>query len=133
MTDNKNIIRRIYEESNNTGRLELLDQFVSDTFEGGVAAFRANVAQLLVGFPDIRFTIEDMIAEGDRVVARWTWEATHDGPFGGMAPTHRRITNSGIVIYQLRDGKVVRNWVEIDRLGTLQQIGAVPSRPAAAA
>ena len=109
MTNNKDIVRRIYEESINTGRLELLDQFVSDDFEGGVAAFRANVAPLLAGFPDIRFTIQDMIAEGDRVVARWTWEATHDGPFAGLALTHKRITNSGIVIYQLRDGKVVRN------------------------
>ena len=127
---NKEIARKIYEEAINAGRLELLDSFFADEYEGpdgtrGPAAFRATVAGLRTGFPDIRFTVEDLIAEGDRVAVRWSWQATHDGPFRGNAPTHKRVTNTGIVIYQFRDGKVIKNWLETDRLGALQQIGAV--------
>jgi len=128
MNNNKEVVRKVYEECINTGRLDGLDALVSGDYEGGVAAFRANVADLRTGFPDIRFTIEDIIAEGDRAVVRWRWEATHDGPFRGNAPTHKRVTNTGITIYQLRDSKIVKNWLETDRLGALQQMGAVPSR-----
>lgn len=133
---NKEVIRSLYEDTINTGRLEALSRIVSDDYTDGnggrgVAAFRENVAELRKGFPDIHFTIEDLIAEGDRVVIRWKWEATHDGPFRGIAPTHKRLNNTGIAIYQIRDGKVVRNWLESDRLGALQQLGVVPARPAA--
>lgn len=130
---NKEIVRSIYEDCINPGRLELLNQLVSVDYQGpdgdrGPSAFRANIAGLRAAFPDIRFTIEDLIAEGDRVVVRWKWEATHDGPFRGIPPTHKRATNTGIAIYQLRDGRIIRNWLEADRLGVLQQIGAVPAQ-----
>ena len=127
MNQNKEVVRKVYEECINTGRLDSLDALVSTEYAGGVAAFRANVAELRAGFPDIRFTIEDLVAEGDRVALRWTWVATHEGRFRGTAPTHKRVTNSGIMIYQLRDGRIVRNWLETDRLGVLQQLGVVPA------
>jgi predicted ester cyclase len=127
MTDNKTIVRKLYEDVINTGRLDDLDAYISADFDGGgLETFRTNVATLLAGFPDIHFTVEDLIAEGDRVAARWTWVATHGGTFRGIAPTQRRVTNSGIVIYQLRDGRIVRNWLETDRLGALQQLEAAP-------
>jgi steroid delta-isomerase-like uncharacterized protein len=132
---NKDLVRRIYEEAFNTGRLDVLDELVAGAYEApdgtsGAAAFRTNVADLRAGFPDIRFTIEDLIAEEDRVAVRWSWIATHRGAFRGVAPTGKRITNSGIAIYQLDDGKIVRSWLEADRLGALQQMGAAPA-PAA--
>ncbi|HEY0789054.1 MAG TPA: ester cyclase [Thermoanaerobaculia bacterium] len=132
----KDIVRHIYEDAINTGRLERFDELVAATYEApdgakGAAAFRANVAELRAGFPDIRFTIEDLIAEGDRVAVRWSWVATHRGTFRGIPPTGKRVTNSGIAIYQLREGKIVRSWLETDRLGALQQMGAAPA-PAAA-
>lgn len=126
---NQNLVRRIYEEAFNGGRLDILDELVADAYEApdggrGAAAVRTNIADIRAGFPDIRFTIEDLIAEGDRVVVRWSWVATHRATFRGIAPTGKRITNSGIAIYQLRDGKIVRSWLETDRLGVMQQLGA---------
>ena len=82
----------------------------------------------------MRFTIEDLIAEGDRVVVRWRWRATHAGTFNGHPATGKAVSNTGTVIYQLAGDKIVRAWLEADRLGVLQQIGAVAdtvSRPAA--
>ena len=74
----------------------------------------------------MKFTIEDLFADGDKVVLRWTWQATHSGSFRGFAPTGQRVTNTAIVIYRLLDGKVVESWLEADRLGVLQAIGVVP-------
>jgi predicted ester cyclase len=92
----------------------------------GPSGFAGNVDELRAGFPDIRFTVHDLVAEDDRVAVRWTWEATHAGTFRGWAPTGRRVTNSGNAIYQLAGGKIVRVWLETDRLGFFQQIGVIP-------
>lgn len=75
----------------------------------------------------LRFTLHDLVAERDLVALRWTWEATHTGTFRIWRPSGKRVTNSGIVIYQLEQGKVVRVWLETDRLGVLQQIGVIPA------
>lgn len=127
---NKQLMRAVYEDHINTGRLEPLADlvsadYVSPTGERGPASFLANIAELRAGFPDIRFTIDQLIGEADRVVVQWSWQATHTGTFRGVAPTGKRITNSGIAIYQLAGGKIVRNWLETDRLGALQQMGAL--------
>jgi predicted ester cyclase len=128
---NKQLIRTVYEDHINTGRLEPLADlvsadYVSPTGERGPAGFLANIAELRVGFPDIQFTIDQLIGEDDRVVVRWTWQATHTGTFRGVAPSGTHVTNSGIAIYQVVDHKIVRNWLETDRLGALQQMGALP-------
>jgi predicted ester cyclase len=128
---NKQVVRRIYEECINGHKLELLPELVSADYLGaqdgrGPSAFRSNIEELQTGFPDIRFTLHDLIAEGDRVAVRWTWKATHTGRFRSWAPSGRRVANSGIAIYELEQGKVVRVWLETDRLGALQQIGAIP-------
>jgi steroid delta-isomerase-like uncharacterized protein len=124
-------VRRLYEDAVNRADDALLAQLVHEDFEGldggrGPAAFARTVAGLRAGFPDLRFHVEDVVAQGDRVVVRWTWRGTHRGPFRGIAASGREVTNSGIVIYQLRDGRVVRAWLEADRLGVLQQLGALP-------
>jgi len=127
---NKQVVRRLYEDCINGNRPELLPELISDDFVGqggkGPSGFGSNIDSLRTGFPDVRFTVHDLVAEGDRVVVRWTWEATHTGTFQVWAPSGKRATNSGIAIYQLERGKVVRVWLEADRLGVLQQIGVIP-------
>jgi len=130
--DNKQIVRAIYEDHINGRQLDRLNGLFSTDYAGpqgqtGPSAFAANVASLLSGFPDIKFTLEDAIAEGDRVVVRWTWQGTHKGEFRGHAPTGKRARSTGTVIYQLKDGKITRSWLETDRLGVLQQIGIIPA------
>jgi predicted ester cyclase len=83
--------------------------------------------QLLRGFPDLQVTIEDdLIAEGDRVVARLTLMGTHAGPFAGRSGSGQLVCWSSIRIYRVAGGKVVETWAMQDRLGLLQQLGAVP-------
>lgn len=85
----------------------------------GLATFEA--------FPDLRRTVVDMVAEGDKVVARWTSEGTHNGPFMGMPPTGKMVTTSGITIFRFAGGRIVEEWSESDMVGMLQQVGAMPS------
>jgi steroid delta-isomerase-like uncharacterized protein len=82
---------------------------------------------MVVAFPDIDRTVEDLVAEGDKVVARWTARGTHTGDFQGLPPTGKVATSSGITIFRIADGKIVEEWSESDMLGLLQQIGAIPS------
>jgi predicted ester cyclase len=129
---NKQTVRRLYEECINGRRLELLPTLVGDDFVGaggerGASGLAGTIDELRTGFPDIRFSLEDLIAEGDRVTVRWTWEGTHKGPFRGIAPSLKPVTNAGIAIYQIRDDKIVRAWLQTDRLGVLQQIGVIPA------
>jgi steroid delta-isomerase-like uncharacterized protein len=77
-------------------------------------------------FPDLNRPVDDLIAEGDKVVARWRAEGTHTGSFQGVPPTGRRASITGITIFRLRDGKIVEEWGESDMLGLLQQVGALP-------
>jgi steroid delta-isomerase-like uncharacterized protein len=82
-------------------------------------------------FPDLERTIEDLVAEGDKVVARWTARGTHDGDFNGIPPTGKTAHSSGITIFRIADGRIVEEWAESDTLGLLQQVGAIPGGPPA--
>jgi steroid delta-isomerase-like uncharacterized protein len=82
---------------------------------------------MIAAFPDIERSIEDLVAEGDKVVARWTARGTHTGDFQGLPPTGKVATSSGITIFRIADGRIVEEWSESDMLGLLQQIGAIPS------
>jgi predicted ester cyclase len=77
-------------------------------------------------FPDIHETIEDMLAEGDRVVTRSTWRGTHQGAFLGIAPTGKQVSVTGIDISRVASGKFVEHWQAADNLGLLQQLGVIP-------
>ncbi len=81
-------------------------------------------------FPDTEFELNDLIEEGDKVAARITATGTHKGTLMGIAPTGKRVSISGIVITQFRDGKQVESWSSYDQLGMLQQLGVVPSMQA---
>lgn len=130
LKNNKLLVRRLYEDCINPGKTELLAQHIADDFVGspgdkGRAEFVSTTVALRTGFPDVRFEIEDLIAEGDRVAVRWKFQATHMGAFMGVPPSRKRVTQTGNVIYQVRDGKLIRAWIQVDRLGLLQQMGAI--------
>jgi steroid delta-isomerase-like uncharacterized protein len=79
-------------------------------------------------FPDGRTTIEDIVAEGDKVVTRWTFRGTHRAEFVGLAPTGQRVEMTGINIDRIANGRFVERWYEMDRLGLMRQLGAAPDR-----
>ncbi len=81
----------------------------------------------LAGFPDMRLAVEDVVAQGDRVAVRWTFVGTHEGEFFGSPPTGVRVRMSAIEVNRVVDGKIAEHWVELDQLGMLQQVGAIPS------
>jgi predicted ester cyclase len=130
-TDHRDRVTRIYTDCINQGRLELLPDLVSPDYVGpngerGPDGFRQIIEGLRAGFPDIRFAIEDARADGDRVIIRWRWQGTHLGNFRGIAPSKKQVSSTGIVIYQLTADRIVKSWLETDRLGVLQQVGAIP-------
>lgn len=124
-------VRRLFEEGFNQDRNEVVTALVSPDYvdaagERGPAAFGQVMIRLRGAFPDLHYTVDDVFAEGDRVAARWHWTGTHQGPFRGIAPTKRAVTNNGLAIFELRDGQIIKATLETDRLGFLQAIGAVP-------
>src|SRR3712207_716323 len=78
-------------------------------------------------FPDVQLSIEDQVAEGDKVVTRWIGSGTHQGEMMGIAPTGNRVRVTGITISRIEDGKIVEEWDNFDALGMMQQLGAIPS------
>ena len=78
------------------------------------------------GFPDLHITEEQFLAEGDKVVGRFVAQGTHQGEFMGVPATRKQITISGINIMRIADGKIVEHWVNLDAMGLMQQIGAIP-------
>ena len=133
--NNKEVVRRLYEQCLNQRNLQLLPDLVSDDFTGaqgekGAAAFGETLVPLINGFPDIQYTIEDLVGEGDKVIVRWKWQGTHTGIYNGFAPTGRVVTNEGMGVFNFKDGKIVSTTVQPDRLGFLQALGVLPANPA---
>jgi steroid delta-isomerase-like uncharacterized protein len=129
--ENKAIVRKLYEASFNTGNFELLKELFSEEYIGangqkGPEQLIDQIRALRTGFPDIRWNLEDMVAEGDKVVARSSWKGTHTGPFRDYNITRKAINNTAMALYQLKDGKIIRVWLETDRLGFLMAIDVVP-------
>ena len=93
----------------------------------GVEAVKQVIAAYRAGFPDLHISIEDVVAEGDKAVDRWSWTGMHKGEFMGIPATGKQVKTSGISIVRIRDGKIVEIWGVADRLGLMQQLGAVPS------
>jgi steroid delta-isomerase-like uncharacterized protein len=131
---NKTLVRRTFEQIWNRGDLGVIDErFASDYAGHSMAEIRGPeggkrfVAAMREAFPDFYYTIEDEIAEGDRVVHRWTARGTHVGPFQGISPTGKRVTIAGTSIYRVAGGKLVEGWTNTDMLDLLQQLGAAPT------
>jgi len=128
--DNRRKVTMLFEAFNDGG-LSLVDELVSPEYVGargdkGPAGFKAVVIGLRAAFPDIHYTLDDVVAEGDRVAVRWHWTGTHRAAFRGFPATGKTIANTGIGIFQFQDGTIVTAALETDRLGFLEQMGGVP-------
>ena len=131
--------RQLLEESFNEGKLELADQLISpealnhDPAEParmrdlhGPEVFKQTVTMYRAAFPDVRITVDDVVAADDKVVLRWHSEGTHRQELEGLAPTGAHASVTGISIDLWKDGKVVETWTEWDNLGLARQLGAAP-------
>jgi predicted ester cyclase len=133
--ENKALTRRLFQEFWNQGKLEVVEEdsdpdivihYPEHPLRGIEMAKRAGAAYLKA-FPDVRFTLDFLVAEGDKVVARWTAEGTHLGSFMGIPPTGKRFRQAGVTIMRFQDGKAVETWPHGDELGLLRQLGANPT------
>jgi predicted ester cyclase len=122
--EHKQLISGLVDEVWNQHHAEAIDRYFGPGLREEVLE---HYQQLLGGFPDLQVTIEDdLIAEGDMVVARLTLRGTHTGPFAGRDASGRLVRWSSIRIYRMADHQVVQTWAMQDRLGLLQQLGALP-------
>ena len=137
---NRALILRLYSEVFTRWNLDVVDEIIAPEFVGhemppgtpaGPAGFKQFYGWLRTSFPDLRYVVDDVIAEGDKIVVRWTWRCTHKGEFMGIPATGKRATVTGMAIYRVAGDKCVERWVELSLLGLLQQLGAVP-KPGAA-
>jgi steroid delta-isomerase-like uncharacterized protein len=134
---NKAIVRRLFAELWNTGNLSMADQIFAPTYEHhdpstpdfgrGPDSEKKRASLYRNAFPDIHLTIEDVIAEGETVMTRWSCQGTHKGDLNGIAPTGRRFTITGVTIARVSAGKIVEGFVNWDALGLMQQLGVVPA------
>jgi steroid delta-isomerase-like uncharacterized protein len=135
--ENKAAERRFYAEVWVKHNLDVLDELVAPDvvehnplFPGqapGREGFRQTIETAFSAFPDAQSTIEDLIAEGDTVVVRWTGSGTHRGEFMGISPTNKQMTSAGIDIIRYKGGRRVETWRQWDALSVMQQLGVVPS------
>jgi steroid delta-isomerase-like uncharacterized protein len=133
---NRALIRRYYEELWNRWDLAVADEIIAEdlTFRGSLAVrvrsragFKQYVAMVRGAFPDFHNTIEDLVAEGDRVAVRLSYRGTHRGDLFGMAPTGKKISYAGAALFRIVGGKIVDGWVLGDTLRLLRQLGALPA------
>jgi steroid delta-isomerase-like uncharacterized protein len=129
---NKALVRRFYKDVYVEWNMALVDEVVSPRFTShdwpddgpsGPMAFRDYYAAIRSAVPDARYEVDDLIAEGDRVVVRWRLLGTHEGDFGGIPPTGKAIELKGIAIYRLESGMLMERWVVSDLHGLLVEIG----------
>ena len=130
---NKALIRDFFEQVWNQGNEEAIDRFIAENANGndpdfgmGREGFKNQWRKWRAAFPDLRFEIEEIIAEGDTVVARWMLTGTQSGSFLGIAPTGRKIRVAGMSMDHLHDGVLVSGFDGWDNLGLRQQLGAIP-------
>lgn len=133
---NKRLVRRLYEETDRSN-LAALDEFFSAKvvdhdppplpgLKPGLEGIKQAFGVFTAAIPDGAHVIQDLFAEGDRVVARVTGSGTHTGELLGIPPTGKRLEMTGIVIYRIERGKIVERWAQHDVLGLMQQLGVLP-------
>lgn len=135
--ENKALVRRFLEQVDK-GDVVVVDEFIAPNYNDhnpppfpGLSAGREGARQAfalaLAAFSDFHHTIEDQIAEGDKVVTRISAYGTHTGELLGIPPTGKRVTMTGITVHRIANGKLVEHWAQIHALGLLQQLGAIPA------
>jgi len=135
--DSNKLLMRRFTDFINTANKELANELISATAVfhvpgraepvRGPAGYLEIIGMMRGGFPDVQWTLEEMIVEGDMVAARFTMRGTHRGTFFGVPPTGRSIEVQAMNFYRLSDGKIVEEWGQPDLLSLLKQIGAAPS------
>ena len=132
---NKTLICCLYEEALNKGNLEVVDEIISPNYirhglapgaPHGPASTKQVFTMMRTAFPDLRTAVEPVVGEGDMVAAQLTHRGTHKGEFRGIAPTGKQAAWTTIGIYRFAGNKLKEAWIQMDELGMLQQLGAVP-------
>jgi steroid delta-isomerase-like uncharacterized protein len=131
---NKTLARRWFEDLFSRGNLDVANEILSAEFidhlthedERGLEELKAYVTIYRAAFPDIQDTLEQIVAEGDKVVVRWTSRGTHQGEFMGAAPTGRHVTFTGMRLFRIAENKIAESWVNIDERGLQEQLGTAP-------
>jgi steroid delta-isomerase-like uncharacterized protein len=133
--NNKAVTHQFLEELFNKRNLAIVDALCATNViahgfgpgTSGIEGTKRSAGMYLAAFPDLHFTFEDFIAEGDQVVVRWTSSGTQKGELMGIPPSGKQFSVTGVEIYRFEGGKIVEHWLESDMLGLLQQLGAIPS------
>jgi steroid delta-isomerase-like uncharacterized protein len=133
---NKAMVRRLFDELWNKGNLPVADELIAPTYTHhdestpdvgrGPESEKKRVTLYRTAFPDLRLTVEAVIAEGESVVARWSCRGAHRGDLNGIAPTGKQFAISGVTVVRFTGGKIVEGWINWDALGLMQQLGVVP-------
>jgi steroid delta-isomerase-like uncharacterized protein len=133
----KALVRRFVEEIFNQGNMRLADEIVAPDFveheqlppgiPNGREGVKAMTSMMRSAFPDFKATIEDILADGDKVVIRMTWSGSHKGEFMGIPATGKRVSIGVIDIIRVSNGKFVEHWGQMDAMGMMQQLGAIPA------
>ncbi|HZU00961.1 MAG TPA: ester cyclase [Ktedonobacteraceae bacterium] len=132
--DNKALVRRFYEEG--VHNPALFDELLAPTYIlhlpgsppiSGIEPAKQLMVAYTSAFPDLHLTTEDMVAEENKIAIRNTWRGTHQGTFQGLSPTGKHVTFTGIDFFRFVDGKIAEQWADLDTLGLMQQLGAIPS------
>ena len=129
--ENKAVARRFFEEVWNNQNLDVVDEVFAPTVIFNGQPMPRDAIKLLVTarravFPDIQVTVEDQVAEGDKVSTRRTWRATHQGTYRGITATGKPVKWTQISIVRLAEGRIVEDWPVADELSILQQLGHLP-------
>jgi predicted ester cyclase len=133
--ENKTRVRRGFEEGINQKKLDVFDELLAPNYVNynmpapapGPAGFKQVIGMFYTAFPDMHITIEDAFGEGDKVGTRGYFTGTHQGEFMGIPATNKPVKVSFIDLWRAENGKFVENWVQMDMLGLMQQLGVVPT------
>jgi steroid delta-isomerase-like uncharacterized protein len=134
--ENKALINRFVEEVLNGKNLAVVDEIAAEDFaeldpfpgqQQGREGLKQVLAMFFAAFPDFRWTTEEQIAEGDKVVSRFIWSGTHQGDFMGIPSTGRQVTVKGVMIDRIVDGTWTESRILMDNLGMMQQLGVIPT------
>ncbi|MDX1522801.1 MAG: ester cyclase [Anaerolineae bacterium] len=134
--ENKAVVRRFFQEVFDNGNLEAIDQLMAaDVVDHelppglppGREGTKAFLGMFLSAFPGMKMTIEDEMADGDKVVTRWTVTGTHTGELMGIPPTNKQVTVAGIDINRVAGGQIAEHWGQFDQMGMMQQLGVIPT------
>ena len=132
--ETKRLIDRLYEQVLNRANMDAADEVMATDYRSheeagthGLAEFKQEIPAFHAAFPDLTFTLDELIVSGDRVCHRWTARGTHQGELMGIPPTGKAVTVTGTTIERIENGKIAESWPMMDRLGLMQQLGVIPA------